>query len=127
MDGRCATWYVTVTDTLAQYYLPLTSQMSGATAEAAADRKTAKYAPLTQAMSYLFIAIAAETMGSINSDGIKFLEDLGRRITQVTDDNSERAFLYQRLSTLIQLNNAVAILGIFAHTQPLRTKSSRSS
>jgi len=49
---------------------------------AISDRKTAKHAPLTQA--YLFIAIAAETMGAINSDSIEFLDDLGRRITQVT-------------------------------------------
>ena len=63
------TWDVTVTDTMAQSYLPVTSQTSGAAAEAAADRKTMKYAPLTQA--YLFIAIAAETMGAINSDGIE--------------------------------------------------------
>jgi len=37
---------VTVTYTMAQSYLPVTSQTSGAVAEAAADRKTAKYAPL---------------------------------------------------------------------------------
>jgi len=36
-----------------------------------ADRKTV---PLTQA--HLFIAIVAETMGAINSDGIEFLDDL---------------------------------------------------
>jgi len=64
---------------MAQSYLPLTSQTSGAAAEAAADRKTAKYVPLTQ--PHLFISIAAETMGAINSDGIEFLDDLGRRIT----------------------------------------------
>jgi len=79
---------------------------------------------LTQAHS--FIPIAAETMGAINSDGITFLDDLGRRITQVTDDNLEKAFLYQRLSVLIQRYNAVAILGTLP-TQPLRTSSSRSS
>jgi len=71
----------------------VTSQTSGTAAEAAADRKTAKYAPLTQA--YSFMAIAAETMVVINSDGIAFLDDLGRRITQVTDDNRDKAFLYQ--------------------------------
>jgi len=65
---------------MAQSYLPVTSQTSGAAAEAAADKKTAKYAPLTQA--YSFIPIAAETMGAINSDGITFLDDLGN--TQVT-------------------------------------------
>ena len=38
--------YVTVSDTLAQSYLPMTSQTTGAAAEAAADRKTVKYASL---------------------------------------------------------------------------------
>jgi len=94
----------------------VTSQTSGAAAEAAANRKTAKYAPLTLACS--FIPTAAETMGAINSDGITFLDDLGRRITKVTDDNREKAFLYQRLSVLIQRYNAVAILGTFAQTTP---------
>jgi len=49
---------------------------------------------MTQA--YSFVTIAVETMGSINGDGIEFLDDLGRRIAQVTDDNREKAFLYQR-------------------------------
>jgi len=42
------------------------------------------------------------------------------------DDNREKAFLYQRLSVMIQRYNAVAILAHFP-TQPLRTNSSRSS
>ena len=57
-------------------------------------------------------------MGAINSEGTEFLDDLGRRITQVTDDNREKAFLYQRLSMLIQRYNAVTVLGTFAHTTP---------
>jgi len=56
-------------------------------------------------------------MGAINSDGLEFLGDLGRRITQVTDDIRESAFLFQRLSVLIQRYNAVTIQGsTFAHT-----------
>ena len=47
-------------------------------------------------------------MGAINSDGLEFLSDLRRRITQITDDIRESAFLFQRLSVLIQ-RNAVAI------------------
>ena len=31
-------------------------------------------------------------------------------------DNRQKAFLYQRLSVMIQRYNAVAILGTFAHT-----------
>ena len=57
-------------------------------------------------------------MAVINSEGIEFLDDLGRRITQVTDDNREKAFLYQGLSVMIQRYNAIAILGTFANTTP---------
>jgi len=47
-----------------------------------------------------------------------FLRDLGRRITQSTYDHRESAFLFQRLSMLIQHYNAVAVLGTFTHTTP---------
>jgi len=50
---------------------------------------------------------------------------LGRRITRITDDKGESAFLFQRLSVLILRYNAVAIQGTFAHTTP-RTTSNRS-
>jgi len=53
---------------------------------------------------------------NINIDGIAFLGDFGRRITQSTDDHRESAFLFQRLSVLIQRYNAVAVLGTFTHT-----------
>ena len=66
----------------------------------------------------MFVSVAAETMGAINKDGMAFLSDLGRRITQSTDDHRESDFLFQRLSMLIQRYNAVAVLGNFAHTTP---------
>jgi len=52
------------------------------------------------------------------------MNDIGRRITQSTDDHRESAFLLQRLSMLIQRYNAVAVLGTFTHTTP-RAKCSR--
>jgi len=67
-QGKCATWDVTVSDTLAQSYVHETSQTPGAAAEAAAERKRNKYSSLSQ--SYLFFSIAAETMGAISKDQI---------------------------------------------------------
>ena len=78
-------------DTLAQSYV----QTPGAAAEAAAERKTNEYLPLTQ--SYSFVPAAVETMGAINKDVMDFLSDLGRRITQSTDDHRDSAFLFQRV------------------------------
>jgi len=45
---------------------------------------------------------------------------------QSTDDHRESAFLFQRLSVLIQRYNADAVLGTVTHTTPT-TKCSRSS
>ena len=91
-NGRCVTWDVTVTDTLAQSYLPVMAGTSGGVAETAADRKTLKYVQLSQ--TYTFISVAVETMGPMNSAGLKFVSDIGRRITQVSKDNRDSAFLF---------------------------------
>ena len=95
---------------------PPTSQTPGAAAETAADRKTSKYTILSE--SYLFVPVAVKTMGAFNEARMNFLGDLGRRITKHTDDHHESAFLFQRISTLIQRFNAVAVLGTFAPTTP---------
>ena len=42
---------------------------------------------------------------------MEFSCELGRSITQSTDDYRENAFLFQRLSILIQRYNAVAVFG----------------
>ena len=64
---------------MSQSYLPATSGSSGAAAEAAAERKTAKYGQLAQ--SYTFIPVAVEILGQISNAGLEFLSDLGRRIS----------------------------------------------
>jgi len=66
----------------------------------------------------LFVPVAAETTGAINKDGMDFASDLGRRVTQSTDDHRESAFLFQRLSVSIRRYSAVAVLGTFTHTTP---------
>ena len=55
-------------------------------------------------------------MGPMNSAVLKFVSDTGRHITQVSKDNRESTFLFQRLLVLIQRFNSVAIRGTFAHT-----------
>ena len=55
-------------------------------------------------------------MCPMNSAGLKFVSDIGRRITQLSKDNRESAFLFQRLSILIQRFNSVAIRSSFAQT-----------
>ena len=108
------TWDATVTDTVAESYLTTTAVEAGAAAEAAAARKEVKYAQIIN--SHIFIPLAFETFGPINSKGTAFWSDLGRRITSRTGDPRESAFLFQRLSVAIQRFNRIAIAGSFVHT-----------
>jgi hypothetical protein len=109
--GRCMTWDVTVTDTFADSYLPATSTVAGKAAEGAASRKELKYQAL--AGTYTFIPLAFETLGPINSKGISFFRELGRRLSARSGDTRETAFLFQRLSIAIQRFNSIAFHGSF--------------
>jgi hypothetical protein len=112
--GKSLTWDATVTDTVAESYLSSTSIVAGAAAEAAAVRKEAKYAEIIN--SHIFIPLAFETLGPINSNGTAFLSELGRRISTCTGDPRESSFLFQRLSVTIQRFNRIAFEGSFIHT-----------
>jgi len=112
-EGRCATWDVTVTNTVAASYVSMSSICAAAAAEAAAVRKMKKYTDL--ARHHLFYPLAFETMGPINSAGLDFISDLGRRIFHVTEDPRETFFLFQRISVAIQRFNSVAFSNSFIH------------
>ena len=109
--GKCATWDVTVTDTLAASNLQHSAVVAGAAAEKAAERKIQKYTDL--AACYSFIPIAFETLGPLNSAGVEFVRGIGMRTRDCTGDFRELSFLWQRLSVAIQRFNAVCILGTF--------------
>jgi len=109
--GKCMTWDVTVTDTLAESYIQATSSTAGAAAEGAADRKELKYQSL--AHTHTFIPLAFETLGPINAKGSAFLVQLGRRLSDCTGDMRETSFLFQRLSLTIQRYNAICFNGSF--------------
>jgi len=100
-----------VRDTLAPSYVPATSSSAGAAAEAADISKQSKYAAILS--SHTFCAIACETLGPINSNGLDFIQELGRRLSTCTGDPREGAFLLQRISVIIQRGNAVAFSGSF--------------
>jgi hypothetical protein len=109
--GKCMTWDVTVTDTLAESYLSASSSSAGSVAEGAANRKEQKYQSL--ASTHSFIPLAFETFGPINSKGVDFLNQLGRRLSACTGDMRETSFLFQRLSLTIQRFNAICFQGSF--------------
>ena len=66
-QGKCATWDVTVTDTLAASNLASSQLAAGNAAEAAASRKQNKYSQLMT--YYIFVPVAFETRGPVNVNG----------------------------------------------------------
>jgi len=49
-----------------------------------------------------------ETAGVWHEMAIELTQEIGRRITTVTEDTRETTFLFQRLSMALQRGNAVA-------------------
>ena len=96
---------------LQKSYINTSSVSAGEVAEIAADRKTLKYTELS--ISYTFVPIAIETMGPINKSGLDFINGIGRRITEVTGDYREAAYLRQRVSVALQRHNAICFRGTF--------------
>jgi len=86
-SGKLLTWDVTVVHTLADSYVSQTSRSTGAAAELAASRKSAKYADLLQ--SHLLQPIAVETSGSMDSSSAALFTDLGRNTSSVSGEFRE--------------------------------------
>jgi hypothetical protein len=106
--GKCLTWDVTVPDTFAASHIDNTSSNPGAAADKASASKINKYSELSQ--TYIFMPIAVETSGVWNKLSYNFIEELGNKISNVTNDNRERSFLFQRLSVAIQRGNEICFL-----------------
>ena len=47
---------------------------------------------------------------------VELVQEIGRRITLVTEDSRETVFLFQRLSIALQRGNAVSFLSTFTAT-----------
>jgi len=89
----------------------------GEVAKQAAVRKCDKYADISS--TYTFLPIALETLGPMNDLAYRFLEELGRRTSDVSVTAEKVPFLFQRLSATIQRFNAALFRETFAwHDDP---------
>jgi len=62
-----------------------------------------------QSVYYLFAPIANETLGPLNTSACQLFGNLGRKISSSAGDDREGAFLFQRVSVLVQRFNAVLL------------------
>ena len=59
------------------------------------------------ASTHTFYPFAIETAGTWHEMAIELTQEIGRRITTITEDNRETTFLFQRLFMALQRGNAV--------------------
>ena len=89
-----------------------TATTAGAAADKAASNKEAKYRQL--ANSHIYVPVAIETAGTWNNRAVELVQELSRRMTDVTEDTRDTTYLFQRLSVALQLGNAVSFHSTFA-------------
>ena len=99
-------------DTLAPSYASLSSTSAGKVAERAALNKVLKYSALSQ--TYDFQPIAMETLGPFDPSAMKFVSQIGKRLTAASGDPRETSFFFQRLSVTLQRFNSIAFTETFS-------------
>ena len=87
---------------LAESYVTGSAREAGAAAQLTDSHKEEKYANIGS--QYLFAPIAVETLGPLNTSACQLFGNLGRKISS---SSGEGAFLFQRVSVLVQRFNAV--------------------
>ena len=83
-----------------------TATKPGAAAQKTAQNKRDKYSKL--ASTHIFYPFAIETAGTWHEMAIELAQEIGWRITTITEDTRETTFLFQRLSMALQRGNAVS-------------------
>ena len=104
--GKPMAWDVTVPDTCAESHIGSTATKPGAAAHKKAQNKIDKYSKL--ASTHIFYPFAIETAGTWHVMAIELTQEIGRRITTITEDSRETTFLFQRFSVAVQIGNAVS-------------------
>jgi len=83
-----------------------TATTPSAAAHTATQKKTDKYAELSNTL--VFYPFAVETAGVWHEMAIELTQEIDRRITTVTEDPRETTFWFQRISVALQRGNVVA-------------------
>jgi len=104
-NGRVLIRDVTVVDTVATSYVPVTAIDAGGVAE----RKHTKN--LEFQTRYTFVPVAVETLGPFSKEGLVFISKIGRRLSKAPGGNRKTKFLLQSILVTVQRYNAVAYQG----------------
>ena len=117
-QGKSVVWDYTCSDTLAISHLPNTSKEAGKSAAQAERRKMSHYEDLAST-GYLVTPIANETLGPWAPMGLKFIKEIGKRISDSNGEIRATSFLFQSISIALQRGNAASVAGTVPHTKQL--------
>jgi hypothetical protein len=116
-ERQASTWDITVIHPLAQSYVLSAARSAGAAAELAAARKSTKYMELS--WTHIFQPIALESLGPMTPSALDFVAEVGRRISHLSGEEHETAFLFQRIAVAIQRFNSVLLHdNLLVHDEP---------
>lgn len=107
--GRCLAWDVTCPNTFAQSHVHASSTLAGSAASVAEANKTAKYADIVAGVD--FVPFVIETSGVWGEQAMTLVNEVGRRLAEVSHELRSTTFLRQRLSVAVQRGNAFCVLG----------------
>ncbi len=80
------------------------------------EAKRQKYAELTNL--YIFAPVSVETLGIWGTETLKFLKELGRKLSDKSDDPRSGYFLRQRLSVCVARGNTQSVLATIPSASP---------
>jgi hypothetical protein len=106
-NGKSVVWDFTCVDTYASSNLLNSATEAGSAATHAEERKRAKYADIS--IKHIFEPVAVETTGVYGESSREFIRELGRRMTEATDDCREHTWLRQRIGIAVVRDNALSI------------------
>jgi len=116
-QGQTLLWDATVVDTYAASYIGQTSKTVGSAARMGEQKKLVKYQSLLN--QYCFVPLAIETSGVYGKDGLRFVREIGNRITANSGEQRATSFLIQRISIAIQRGNGISVMGTMPNGQNL--------
>ncbi|ESN96482.1 hypothetical protein HELRODRAFT_163549 [Helobdella robusta] len=123
-QGRSLAWDVTLPHTMADRYIGYTSVEAGTAALKASDFKNEKYVSLNN-LSKIFQPICIETFRPTDKHTSLFINELTRKIVNITGDPNEGNYLKQTLSLLLQKFNSFCILDGAARYLTVRDQGRR--
>ena len=112
--GNRTVWDFTCCETFAPIHLDVSHNHFENVAE---QIKLAKYAQLEH--DFEIVSICIETMGPWGSNGLKFVLEVGRRISVDSGKPRSTVFLMQAIGVAIQRENAVSVFGTVCKGQHL--------